>query len=115
VYPRYLTPHWALLYTLGWSSLLVVSGTFGLLVAVAILKLKRQGQLTGPVRGYPFLQIGLLLFALTLLVNTIVTQPKQSVLGVGLMLTSLPFYGYFNQHAKRKQRHAAAARLLPPR
>jgi APA family basic amino acid/polyamine antiporter len=117
------------LYTLGWSSLLVVSGTFGLLmdlvifgtflfyglVAVAILKLKRQGQLTGPVRGYPFLQIGLLLFALTLLVNTIVTQPKQSVLGVGLMLTSLPFYGYFNQHAKRKQRHAAAARLLPPR
>jgi APA family basic amino acid/polyamine antiporter len=37
----------------------------------------------------------LLLFALTLLVNTFVTQPRQSLLGLGLMLTGLPFYGYF--------------------
>jgi APA family basic amino acid/polyamine antiporter len=116
VHPRYRTPHWALLYTLGWSSLLVVSGTFDLLtdlvifatflfyglVAVAVLKLKRQGQLTGPVRGYPFLQVGLLLFALTLLINTIVTQPKQSAVGLGLMATSLPFYVYFRSLAKRK-------------
>jgi APA family basic amino acid/polyamine antiporter len=109
VHPRYRTPHVALLYTLGWSSLLVISGTFDLLtdlvifatflfyglVAVAVLKMKRQGKLIGPTRGYPFLQIFLLLFALTLLVNTFVTQPRQSLLGLGLMLTGLPFYGYF--------------------
>ncbi|MFD1873069.1 APC family permease [Hymenobacter bucti] len=114
VHPRYRTPHLALLYTLGWSSLLVVSGTFDLLtdlvifatfffyglVAVAVLKLKQQGRLTGPVRGYPFLQIFLLLFALTLLVNTVVTQPTQSLLGLGLMATSLPFYAYFSRRAK---------------
>ena len=116
VHPRYRTPHLALLYTLGWSSVLVVSGTFDLLtdlvifatflfyglVAVAVLKLKRQGKLVGPVRGYPYLQVVLLLFALALLVNTIVTQPQQSALGLGLMATSLPFYGYFNRHAKRE-------------
>jgi APA family basic amino acid/polyamine antiporter len=109
VHPRYRTPHVALLYTLGWSSLLVVSGTFDLLtdlvifatflfyglVAVAVLKMKRQGKLKGPARGYPFLQFFLLLFAGTLLVNTFVTQPRQSLLGLGLMLTGLPFYGYF--------------------
>jgi APA family basic amino acid/polyamine antiporter len=117
VHPRYRTPHWALFYTLGWSSLLVISGTFDLLtdlvifatflfyglVAMAVLKLKRQGKLAEPVKGYPFLQIGLLLFALALLVNTVVTQPRQSVLGLGLMATSLPFYAYFNRHAKQKQ------------
>lgn len=113
VHPRYRTPHLALLYTLGWSSLLVVSGTFDLLtdlvifatfffyglVAVAVLKLKQQGRLTGPVRGYPFLQIFLLLFALTLLVNTVVAQPTQALLGLGLMATSLPFYLYFSRRA----------------
>jgi APA family basic amino acid/polyamine antiporter len=116
VHPRYRTPHVALLYTLGWSSLLVISGTFDLLtdmvifatflfyglVAVAVVKMKRQGKLSGPVRGYPFLQLFLLLFALTLLVNTVVTQPKQSALGLGLMLTSLPFYGYFKWRARAK-------------
>jgi APA family basic amino acid/polyamine antiporter len=115
VHPRYRTPHLALLYTLGWSSVLVVSGTFDLLtdlvifatfffyglVAVAVLKLKRQGQLVGPVRGYPFLQLFLLLFALTLLVNTVVTQPTKSLLGLGLMATSLPFYAYFSRRAGR--------------
>jgi APA family basic amino acid/polyamine antiporter len=130
VHPRYRTPHLALLYTLGWSSLLVISGTFDLLtdlvifatflfyglVAVAVLKLRRQGKLVGPVKGYPLLQILLLLFALTLLVNTFVTQPTQSVLGLGLMLTSVPFYGYFNWQAKSAKRKASSAAtvLFPP-
>jgi APA family basic amino acid/polyamine antiporter len=118
----------ALLYTLGWSSLLVISGTFDRLtdlvifatflfyglIAVAVLKLKRQGTLTGRARGYPFLQIGLLLFALTLLVNTIVTQPKQSALGLGLILTGLPFYGYFTRRAKRQKRSSAAVPRRAP-
>lgn len=116
IHPRYRTPHLALVYTLGWSSLLVISGTFDLLtdlvifatflfyglVAVAVLKLKRQGKLAGPARGYPYLQVLLLLFAFTLLGNTLMTQPRQSLLGLGLMATSLPFYGYFHWQAKRQ-------------
>jgi APA family basic amino acid/polyamine antiporter len=115
VHPHYRTPHLALLYTLGWSSLLVISGTFDQLtdlvifatflfyglVAIAVLKLKRQGKLSGPVRGYPFLQFVLLFFALALLVNTVATQPRQSLVGLGLMLTSLPFYSYFSRRARR--------------
>jgi APA family basic amino acid/polyamine antiporter len=114
-------------YTLGWSSLLVVSGTFDLLtdlvifatflfyglVAVAVLKLKRQGQLVGPARGYPLLQVLLLLFALTLLVNTVATQPRQSVLGLGLMATSLPFYVYFSRQAQHAKQQEGSA-VLPP-
>ncbi|NML68187.1 amino acid permease [Hymenobacter sp. RP-2-7] len=114
VHPRYRTPAVALLCTLGWSALLVVTGTFEQLTnlvifatflfhgltAAAVLKLKRQGRLPGPVRGYPVLQVALLLFALALLLHTLLTQPKESLLGLGLMATSLPFYAYFKHQAR---------------
>ncbi len=114
VHPRYRTPHRALLYTLAWSSLLIVSGSFerltdlvifatflfyGLL-AVAVIKMKRQGRIPGPVPGYPYVQIVLLLFALIFTGHTLITQPTQSLLGLGLILTGLPFYAYFRQKAR---------------
>ncbi|WP_133274487.1 APC family permease [Hymenobacter radiodurans] len=116
VHPRYRTPHVALLYTCAWSCLLVLSGTFDRLtdlvifgnflfyglLAVAVLKLKRQGKITVHVTGYPVIQFIILLFALALTVNTIVTQPQQSLMGLALMLTSVPFYFYF----KRKEAKA---------
>ncbi|ALW87025.1 hypothetical protein AUC43_19255 [Hymenobacter sedentarius] len=111
VHPRYRTPHVALVYTLVWSCLLVISGTFDLLtdlvifatflfyglLAVAVLKMKRQGKITAKVIGYPFIQLILLLFALALITNTLVTQPRQTLLGFLLILTGLPFYYYFKR------------------
>ncbi|MBO0359044.1 amino acid permease [Hymenobacter sp. BT186] len=116
VHPRYRTPHRALFYTLAWSSLLIVSGSFeqltdlvifatflfyGLL-AVAVVKMKRQGRIPGPVPGYPFVQLVLLLFAFTFTGHTVVTQPIQSLLGLALILTGLPFFLYF----RRQQAHS---------
>jgi APA family basic amino acid/polyamine antiporter len=109
VHPRYRTPHGALLYTFAWSCLLVISGTFERLtdmvifanflfyglMAAAVLKMKYQGRITIPVTGYPIIQLIILIFALSLVVNTIVMQPQQSLTGLGLMLTGLPFYFYF--------------------
>jgi APA family basic amino acid/polyamine antiporter len=111
VHPRYRTPHVALLYTLGWSCLLVVSGTFDRLtdmvifgnflfyglLAAAVLKMKRQGKITVKVTGYPIIQVIILLFALSLIVNTLVTQPQQSLAGLLLMLTSVPLFFYFQK------------------
>ncbi len=117
VHPRYRTPHVALGYTLVWSCLLVISGSFerltdmvifatflfyGLL-AVAVVKMKRQGRISAAVTGYPFLQLFILLFALALVGNTLLTQPKQSLLGFGLILSGLPFYYYFRRQANRGQ------------
>jgi APA family basic amino acid/polyamine antiporter len=114
VHPRYRTPHRALLFTLAWSSILIVSGTFerltdlvifatflfyGLL-AVAVVKMQRQGRIPGPVPGYPYVQILLILFALTFTGHTLVTQPVQSLLGLGLILTGLPFFVYFQRQAR---------------
>ncbi|HEX8507078.1 MAG TPA: amino acid permease [Hymenobacter sp.] len=123
VHPRHRTPHRALLYTLAWSSLLIISGTFerltdlvifatflfyGLL-AVAVVKMKHQGRITGPVPGYPYVQVLLLLFALTFSAHTILTQPTQSLLGLGLMLTGLPFYAYFRRQAGSRSLPEGAA------
>lgn len=118
VHPRYRTPYRALFFTLTWSCLLIVSGTFerltdlvifatflfyGLL-AVAVLKMKRRGRIPGPVPGFPFVQIVLILFALTFTSHTLVTQPIQSLLGFGLILTGLPFFVYFRRQQARTQR-----------
>ncbi|GGG51450.1 APC family permease [Hymenobacter glacieicola] len=117
VHPRYRTPYRALFFTLTWSSLLVVSGTFerltdlvifatflfyGLL-AVAVVKMKRQGRIPGPVPGYPFVQIILILFALTFTGHTVLTQPTQSLSGLGLILTGLPFFVYLRRQQARLQ------------
>ncbi|WP_179225424.1 APC family permease [Hymenobacter mucosus] len=114
VHPRYRTPYRALAFTFTWSSLLIISGTFerltdlvifatflfyGLL-AVAVVKMKRQGRIPGPVPGYPFVQLLLILFALTFTGHTLITQPTQSLLGLGLILTGLPFFVYFRRQAR---------------
>lgn len=116
VHPRHKTPYIALLYTMLWSCVLVLSGTFDILsdmvifatflfyglLAAAVLKMKSQGRIKVKVTGYPVIQVIIILFSLTLLINTIISQPGQTLAGVGLILTGLPFYFYF-----KKQQAAA--------
>lgn len=109
VHPVYRTPSVALLYTMLWSCVLVLSGTFDMLtnmvifagflfyglVAVALFKMKRNGSIKTNVIGYPFIPAFITLFSVALLVNTVVTQPQQSLIGAGLVLSGVPFYFYF--------------------
>ena len=111
IHPRHRTPHMALLYTMIWSCVLVVSGTFDMLtdmvvfatflfyglLAAATLKMKRNGSIKVKVTGYPYVQVFIILFSLTLLVNTVLSQPKQTLIGIGLILSGLPLYFYFNK------------------
>jgi len=111
VHPIHRTPHIALLYATAWSIVLVVSGTFDILTdmvifatflfyglqAAAVIKMKRNGKITVAVTGYPFVQIVIILFSLTLLVNTVVTQPRQTLTGLALMMSGVPFYYYFRK------------------
>ncbi|UYZ60328.1 APC family permease [Hymenobacter latericus] len=121
VHPRYRTPYRALFFTMAWSTVLIISGTFERLtdlvifatflfyglMAAAVVKMKRQGRIPGPP-GYPYVQIVLLLFALTFTCHTVVTQPLQSLLGLGLILTGLPFYLYFVRQARAQVARASA-------
>jgi APA family basic amino acid/polyamine antiporter len=117
VHPRFKTPNTSLVYSLVWSCVLVVTGTFDQLtnlvifsgylffglIAYGLIKMKRKGIITTKVIGYPFTPIVIILFSATLVINTIIVQPKESIIGILLILSGVPFYYQF----KRKQQTLA--------
>lgn len=114
VHPVYRTPSVALLYTMLWSCILVVSGTFDMLtnmvifagflfyglLALALFKMKRNGTIQAKVIGYPVIPAVIMLFSIALLINTVITEPKQSLIGLGLVLSGVFFYFYFRNKSK---------------
>ena len=117
VHPTYRTPYISLLYTMIWSCILVISGTFDMLtdmvifagflfyglLAVALLKMKRKGLIKVKVIGYPVIPVIIILFSAALIINTIMVQPKQSLIGMGLVLSGVPFYYYFKTNKQRRR------------
>jgi APA family basic amino acid/polyamine antiporter len=115
VHPTYRTPYVALLYTMTWSCLLVISGTFDMLtdmviftgflfyglLAIALIKMKRKGLVKVKVIGYPLIPVIIILFSAALIINTIMVQPKQSLIGMGLVLSGVPFYYYFKRNKQQ--------------
>lgn len=116
VHPQHRTPHKSIIYTMCWSCVLTISGTFDMLtdmvifasfifyilLALAVIKMKRKGLITVKVTGYPFVQIIVLLFSAALLFNTVITQPKQTLVGLLLVLAGVPFYLYFDKKNKQQ-------------
>lgn len=116
IHPVTRTPNTALVYSMVWSCVLVISGTFDLLtdlvifagflfyglLAYALIKMKRKGEITAKVIGYPLVPVIVILFSLALVVNTIVIQPKQSAAGALLVLSGVPLYFYFKSRSGNK-------------
>ena len=116
VHPVFRTPYVSLVFSMVWSSILVISGTFDLLtnlvifagfffyvlLAWALLRMKRKGQITSKVPGYPVVPVIVILFAVVLIVNTVVVQPQQSLIGLLLVLSGVPFYYYFKNRSSNK-------------
>ena len=111
VHPRYRTPYFSLTGATAWTSILIISGTFDMLsnmvvftnflffglLAVALIKMKRKGMIKTKTIGYPAVQAVIILFSAALIINTFITQPKQSLLGACLVLLGVPFYYYFKR------------------
>ena len=51
--------------------------------------------------GYPVVPILFLLVAGLLLINTVLTTPRQAITGVGLIAAGLPVYWYWARHNRR--------------
>ena len=66
-------------------------------LSFAVFKLKRNGTIKVKIIGYPFIPIVFLLFSVAFTINTIWVQPKQSLLGLMLILSGVPFYYYFKR------------------
>lgn len=114
VHPVFRTPYVSLIYSMVWSSILVVTGTFDQLTNLVIfsgyafyalavfgvIKMKRKGLIKTKVIGYPFTPLVFIILTIVLSINTAIVQPKQSLIGVILVLSGVPLYYYF-----RKRHH----------
>src|SRR6266699_2223932 len=109
VHPTYHTPGVSIIVLNLWASVLVLTGKyddlFNLVIfaswilygmtaaAVLVLRIK-QPDLARPYRtlGYPIVPVLFIVGAAILLCSTAIERPRESLMGVGLILLGLPFY-----------------------
>jgi APA family basic amino acid/polyamine antiporter len=109
VHPRFNTPAIAIVASSVWAMVLAASGTFEQLLtyvvfvgwifyalgALAIFAYRRrEPNMTRPFRtpGYPVTPILFVLSAAAIVINTVVTQPRNVIFAIGLMVLGIPAY-----------------------
>jgi APA family basic amino acid/polyamine antiporter len=122
VNPKFRTPGVSIALLSAWASLLVLTGKyddlFNLVIfaswilygmtaaAVIVLRIKRPS-MDRPYRtwGYPLVPILFVAGALILLISTAIDRPRESLMGIALILLGLPFYFYWHKQHENKDRH----------
>lgn len=109
VHPRFGTPALAIITNSLWACVLAVTGTFEQLLtyvvfigwifyalgAAAVISLRRKRPdtvRTFKVPGYPYTPILFVLAAAVIVVSTVIEQPVQSAIGIGVVLMGAPAY-----------------------
>jgi APA family basic amino acid/polyamine antiporter len=118
VNPKYRTPGVSIAALSAWAAVLVLTGKyddlFNLVIfaswilygmtaaAVIVLRIKRP-DLVRPYRtlGYPVVPILFVAGASVLLLTTLRDRPRESSMGIGLILLGLPFYFYWRKAAQK--------------
>jgi len=115
--PKTRVPVGALIVQGVWACLLALSGSFdaltnyvvfgswifyGLVTASIFIFRRRMPHAERPYRawGYPVVPFVFLLVTAFLLVNTLVTSPQQSIIGLVLIALGLPVYYFFFRHRR---------------
>ena len=118
VHSRYETPSLALVIQGVWAAILATSGTYeqlytyviftawvfyaGAILAVVLLR-RRLPNLERPYRvwGYPFLPLAFSAAALIIVANTLFRSPRESIVGLALVLVGVPIYFAWRRFARR--------------
>ncbi|MEE8378687.1 MAG: amino acid permease [Candidatus Aminicenantaceae bacterium] len=108
IHSKYKTPHRAIGVQAVWSSVLVATGSyralftrvvytewifFGLM-AIGLMRLRRRKDLQRGYRiwGYPIIPIVFTLSSFVIVIYQIISSPKESLIGLSLVLIGLPVY-----------------------
>ncbi len=119
VNPTHHTPGPSILLLSAWSGLLVLSGKYddlfnlvifaswilyGMTAAAVIVLRVKKPELTRPYRLklYPLIPLLFIAGSIVLIVTTAVQRPRESVLGIGLILLGLPFYFHWKRVRSRQ-------------
>jgi basic amino acid/polyamine antiporter, APA family len=108
IHPRFRTPHRAILLQGVWAAFLVSTGTyralftrvvytewiFFALMAVGLIRLRARDSYEPPYRvwGYPYVPTIFVVSSAYIVVNQIIHDPKESAVGLLLVLAGLPIY-----------------------
>jgi APA family basic amino acid/polyamine antiporter len=118
LHPRFGTPARAILLQFSWTTLLILSGTFHQLLTYTVFIMVCFGFLSGislfllrkkyspenvsySVWGYPFTPLLFILMTLWIMINTLLDQPRETMVGLLLVLMGIPFYLHFRNKAKK--------------
>lgn len=119
VHPKFGTPVQSLMLQGIWACLLVLTGTFEQLItyvvfaswifyamaaAAVIILRKKNTEAERPYKtwGYPVTPIIFIIFSTYLVINTLIENPRDSFIGLGLVLLGLPAYFYWSSKLKAK-------------
>jgi len=108
VHPRFRTPHRAIVLQAIWSSVLVATRTYGAiftrviytewiffgLMVLGLFLLRRRANYRPSYRtwGFPILPAIFVLASFLIVVNQIVSDPRESAIGLGVVALGLPAY-----------------------
>ena len=108
LHPRYGTPHRAIVLQAIWSSALVATGTFRALftrvvytewiffalmaVGLMLLRNRRDVQRQYSIPFYPIAPLLFIVSSFAIVVNTLISNPRDASIGLGLVLLGLPVY-----------------------
>ena len=118
VHPKYRTPAISLISLSVWSAVLALSGSYDQLytyvmfmmvlsyvAAVAGLFVLRRTQPDKPrpyrCTGYPWLPALYVLIAGAWALNSVVTRPKETLIGIGIVFLGAPFYWFWRRQLKK--------------
>lgn len=121
VHPRFRTPAISIMALSGWSALILLSGRYeqlytlvifaswilyGMTTAAVFVLRRRRPELSRPykVLGYPVVPVAFVVVAGLLLASTFLQSPRESILGLTLIIAGIPFYFYW------KRRNMASVR-----
>jgi APA family basic amino acid/polyamine antiporter len=120
VHPRYRTPAFSLIGLSAWACVLALSGSFDQLytyvmfmmvlsyvvsvVALFVLRRKRPDAVR-PYRctGYPYLPALYILFAGAWALNSVVSRPKETLIGILIVFLGAPFYLVWRRRTSRPE------------
>jgi len=121
VHPRYRTPAFSLIALSSWAVVLALSGSFDQLytyvmfmmvlsyaaavVGLFVLRRKRP-DVPRPYRctGYPYLPALYVFMAGAWALNSVVTRPKETLIGMVIVFLGAPFYVFWRWQLKRQGR-----------
>jgi basic amino acid/polyamine antiporter, APA family len=109
IHPRYFTPSNSILLMSAWAAVLVLSGKYddlfnyvifsswilyGMATASVVVLRRKRPDLPRPYRtlGYPVMPVLFVLVAIAFLGSTLQTRPRESLMGIGIIVLGLPFY-----------------------